>query len=279
MDLVTVTCSRDLKRTLLHSHSIEKFVVSRCTHWVIIEDNVLSVEQWQNYLAPYYKKHNLKIIANLLPHDTIQDGWQRQQILKFYASNYVQSDTYLILDSKNFFIKSVDLADWPIQEGCHSIASTSINSLFYTWVTYLTATYNLPDIKNHWDSTSPFRVKTNVVKEILKLDMIEMIKNCPNNSISEFLLYSQFVNPQELISTSEIVRIAFNSTELPTIDEFEQIKNNQDIKLLSVHWDAITGNSTDLLNPSKLDILHNFLISIGLNQLLVKDLKKFKSQL
>ena len=92
MDLVTVTCGRDKKIMGLQSHSIDKFIAKPCTHWVLIEDNTMSIEEWQSYLQPHYTRHSLKLIKNFLPEEDCVDtvvaqGWHRQQILKFMIAD------------------------------------------------------------------------------------------------------------------------------------------------------------------------------------------------
>ena len=103
MDLVTVTCDLDFNQMLLQAESISKFL-KPCTHWVVINDQHIDKEKWESALTPYYHNHTLKLFTpnwNSIPSDF---GWAKQQAYKFVVSKYVNDD-YLLLDSKNFFIK------------------------------------------------------------------------------------------------------------------------------------------------------------------------------
>ena len=66
MDLVTVACTRDKKLLELQAHSIDRFIEDTCTHWILIEDQNTSIDEWHALLNPYYKKHQLKIINNAI---------------------------------------------------------------------------------------------------------------------------------------------------------------------------------------------------------------------
>ena len=270
MDLVTVTCAHDLKSMLLQANSIDQFVKESCTHWVIIEDSNRSSVPWDQLLFPFYKNHNLKLINNFLPPDGTH-SWRRQQLLKFMIARQLRCDSYLILDSKNFFIKPIDLTQWPIAEGSHDVAKITPGTLAWNWLSYLEEKYKLPKLNFHWSSFTPYRVKTDTVREILKLDMVEMFKNIADQWVSEFILYSQFVNPPDPRPGVKVAKICFNSKELPTDDDLDNIKNSVDTKMLSVHRSAIYGNINDPRDENKLKLLRDFLVSINLDQQLIND--------
>lgn len=197
-NLVTVTCTRDLKQMILQSHSIDLFVTTPCTHWVFIEDTHLSEEAWLNVLNPYYKRHTLRLFYNYLKDFGKGLGWTRQQIIKLYAVKQVKDD-YLILDSKNFFIKSTNL-DWDLIESCgfreeiDNHNSELFGKSFYTFITE----YLGKDIGNTFYSPhTPFRVRKQVVRKLLKtLDLFEIYEKCISGGFgqSEFILYSFFTD-------------------------------------------------------------------------------------
>ena len=268
MDLVTVTCALDLPAVILQAHSIDQFVTNPVTHWIILEDDVLPSEQWQQDLAPFYTRHNLKLINNIALTQDLP-GWQRQQILKFMIAEHITVHDYLILDSKNFFIKSTNLDQWPIAEGCHDVTDTPPGCLFHPWMEYLTHNYNLPVYKHHWNSITPYRVKTETVKHILKLNLPEMFKNSPSTWISEFLLYSRFVNQQNITPGTKVANFYFNSQEMPTIDQLEAIRHDLDLVMLSVHRSAIFGNPNMAQDFNKLILMRDFLISVNLNRSII----------
>lgn len=195
-NLLTVTCTRDLKQMILQAHSIDVFVTTRCTHWVFIEDTETSREEWIDLLSPFYTRHTLKLVYNYLT-DFDHPGWYRQQILKLYAVKLIQDD-YLILDSKNFFIKSSNL-DWDLVESSGLVTNIkySIKGLFGDFQIFL-KDYLDKDIGDyHYEAWSPFKARKKIVKRILKeMDLFDCFKKCIDRKIypSEFGLYSWFTD-------------------------------------------------------------------------------------
>jgi hypothetical protein len=121
MELVTIACERDIQDLLLQAHSIDKFIQEPCHHWITVEDESLTPEEWHGILAPYYTRHKLHLTFSKRP-DLYFDapftvGYRRQQLLKLETAAKVTSDTSLVLDCKNFFIRSTKLSDWPYKNG------------------------------------------------------------------------------------------------------------------------------------------------------------------
>lgn len=110
MDLVTVTCFDDRHQMLLQAESIRKFL-EPCRHWVIINDPNPDQAFWKSLLSPFYKIHELKLLFpdwNTFPNGT---GHDKQQCYKLWISTFLNAN-YLVLDSKNFFVKPSKLTDW-----------------------------------------------------------------------------------------------------------------------------------------------------------------------
>ena len=123
MKLLTVACERDKDILLLHAESISLFL-EPCTHYIVINEEVPDINYWKELLQPYYSKHKLIILH--YPLETYiprwkngeqHIGWHRQQVLKLLAYKDIQDD-YLILDSKNIFIKNTSIEDFQGQLGC-----------------------------------------------------------------------------------------------------------------------------------------------------------------
>lgn len=200
MNLVTVTCERDHRILLLQAKSIQKFV-EKCTHWIIINDqNPYSID-WQSLLSPYYdnERHILKIIY----HDPkywklAHNGWIIQQILKLEAINFVQDD-YLLLDSKNFFVVTTDLATWK-NDGCGVLVSEQINSEVYEAWGITNQLYagrlGMPILKIYYATETPFFIKKEIVIDaITHTNFAEWFIKDSNfkPGPSEFLYYSYFL--------------------------------------------------------------------------------------
>ena len=135
--IVTVSCRRDLRQLVQQIESIELFVTKPITHWVIFTDlNVSPGRQlrWMKLLYPLYRRHILQPvwpedIGEL--HDTFTmtwmpdlpngkkpgDGWKIFQPLQFTIYKRIGTD-YLVLNTKNLFVKPTDLSSWDGQIGC-----------------------------------------------------------------------------------------------------------------------------------------------------------------
>lgn len=124
MKLLTIACERDKDILLLHAESISLFL-EPCTHYIVINEEDPDIQEWRNLLEPYYSNHELIIL-----HYPLQTyipkwkdgenylGWHRHQVLKILAFKDIQDD-YLILDSKNIFIKNTSLDMFKGQLGCN----------------------------------------------------------------------------------------------------------------------------------------------------------------
>ena len=107
-DLVTITCTRDRGIQELQSYSLDLMVMDPCNHYVVVEDGKVSMEQWRTMLSPYYTRHHLHLISgtSLLSSEyyvddsKIKNGWHRSAVLKLLIADKIQSNKYLIIDSK-----------------------------------------------------------------------------------------------------------------------------------------------------------------------------------
>lgn len=263
MDLVTVTWSSDLNFLKLQSFSINKFIQTPCVHWVIIEDDVINIDQWRQEIGSYYQNHTLKLIHHSeISSNKNNRGWIRQQVLKLQIAQYIESKSYLILDSKNFFINPTDLNDWPIVEGNGSLHfDLSEHPSWEEWVDYCALQTELNKPKIFWAPETPFRVDTSIVKEILKLDIDNMFNNCENPS--EFLLY-RFFSQTSIRAQERIVYTLWPGTTPPNIEILEEERKN--VIMFSLHKRFIKEN---LLSFS---IIADWLKRIGFPELLVSNL-------
>jgi hypothetical protein len=142
MDIVTLTCNRDIRQTIIQAESIQNFV-KPCRHWVVVnqyQPTESLKQRWRNYLKPFYKKHKLVLVfpQDLQTYNTSYEplldhqGYGNTGPLRnssywlgfkyqFTIAEQVQDD-YLCLNAKNFFIKPCNTADlrsiignsWPV---------------------------------------------------------------------------------------------------------------------------------------------------------------------
>lgn len=256
MDLVTVTCSIDVEPMIRQAKSINKFVQGQITHWVIIQDTILSISEWSKHLSHLYTYHNLKLISNDFKIIKNTGGWIQQQILKLGIADKIFADEYLILDSKNFFIKETNLDTWPIQEGNGIIFSTldfdyykSIINDYYKWlpwITQLSVILKKPIPAVLPNPITPFRVKTSIVKKILQdLDIVTFFQTNRRDP-SEFLLYGFYAD--NLIREPILPFKTYWKKCFITAQELELIHYDQNMKILGIHRECRDTNSITLVN-------------------------------
>lgn len=196
MDLVTVTCTRDFEQMILQAHSIDVFLTRPCRHWVFVEDQITELDTWRQALSPWYKKHKLELLpARHYDIPGINTGWDRQQLIKMEAAKFVRTNTYLVLDSKNFFVKPTNLYNWPVSEGNNLIYDIKRDQPFIPWLTTFCEDHELSFSSAACEPVTPFRLDTNTVLKLLDLDVSKIFNN-PEGGISEFVLYSIYTQSQ-----------------------------------------------------------------------------------
>ena len=199
-DLVTITYSQDCGIQMLQSYSVNLMVTAPCNHYVIVEDNKISIEEWHALLSPYYIRHTLHLISGrellsdeyYINDSRIKNGWHRQSALKLLIAKKIQSGKYLILDSKNIFICNQTLNDWPLSEGNGLLVDSTYKSLTPMWpeLDEFLIKNNIRKPDNVYDAATPFMVLTDVVKKVIKFDFLPLFFNKKNWWASEFFLYS-----------------------------------------------------------------------------------------
>jgi hypothetical protein len=123
MNLVTYTCSRDIRQMRLQAESIQQFLVTPCIHYVIVTDTgvtELRKKRWLKVLSPYYKKQQLRIwfpedLKNIIIPTDIQERRTFAYMLgqKYWLNMAKLTNTdFVLLVSKNFFIRPVLLSEW-----------------------------------------------------------------------------------------------------------------------------------------------------------------------
>lgn len=119
--LVVVACKRDHWEFELLVRSMNKFL-EPCKVIFVYNENVEHLKAWnkfyKNKCAPYLTAFDVKILVkddfwhttdenHLSPLEL--EGHVDQQVIKLGVSKYIETDYYVILDAKNFFIKSTSL--------------------------------------------------------------------------------------------------------------------------------------------------------------------------
>lgn len=210
--LVTVTYTGDKWLMLLQAHSIEKFVIDPITHYVILDDrtgNTTSEFEWKVLLEPIYKKHKLVLLTRENSPDIFLNddghlleglpvaGWTTQQYCKLAISKLIDTESYIVLDTKNIFIKNVNSSSL-VYEGSDQLMTYEHPAMEYfgPFVKHVCKTFNKPNPATFWFPGTPFGFKTSTIKTILENDITSLFLDQykKENPISEFVLYRCFVD-------------------------------------------------------------------------------------
>ena len=269
-NLVTVTCTRDKWNMILQAQSIDKFLNDNITHYVIIEDDQTSRQEWLDLLSPYYKKHQLILIdkqtnpqwypktRNLF--DNMQ-GWQVQQILKLSVSTLIDSDFYMNIDSKDVFIKPCTLSSLCFEGNAESIPFLGeyINDGFKFWIHKVSDYTGKKIPKTFWTYQTPFVFKTKVSQQIVNEINLEDLFLQVLQYQSEYLLYRFYSNDTPALNHPVPIYHRFMSPEqLELLDEKYNIES---IVIFTLHRHAFSEDNT---------LINKFLLSKGFDNKLIE---------
>ena len=273
-NLLTVTCTRDLKQMILQAHSIDVFVTTPCTHWVFIDDTDTSEEEWLDLLSPFYTRHTLKLFYNYL-RDFNYHGYFRQQLIKLYAVKLIQAD-YLVLDSKNFFIKSSTL-NWDFVEGNGFIRkdiykeTSGMKDFHY----FLKDRLDKDIDSSFYMAHTPFRFRKKILKKLLKeVDITRLFEEAITSRVPpfEFHLYRWFsnINLKDYHLPYLVWRnFATTSLTLWWHSQLDEVIPDK-IEILGMHRNLY------FVRDGKLENLISILVKKGLDQKILDDLINMK---
>jgi hypothetical protein len=202
MYLATVTCYRDFPQLLLQAESIQKFV-EPCKHVILVNQDNPDIDFYYRWLKPYYTKHELVVIPKIdyyypvkgLQNSTALLGsaleWRIQQLQKLLLA-YEFDEDYLLLDSKNFFVKPTKLEYWNHLYGSGSLgikpdifgANVYRNLLNVTDTTLL-------------KPATPFKIHKELLTSRCKKSELGYFLFAPEferSTTSEFIFYSVLIN-------------------------------------------------------------------------------------
>jgi hypothetical protein len=253
-------------------------VTAPCNHFVVVEDDKVSIEEWRTRLSPYYTRHHLHLISGtalLSPEyyasdSRIKNGWHRSAVLKLLIADKIQSKKYLIIDSKNFFVHKQLLNDWPLTDG-NGIVEV-YNSYSWKEVDEFCLKHNISIPTEVYNSSTPFIVDTAIVKKLIKFDILPLFFNKLDWWSSELFLYSIFTqHAGNKLTVEPTPNITFWNTERQLDTEIlTDIYTWPNMKMFGLHRDIL-----------KLEIdlteLINFLVNIGFNgNIVAAVLKQYK---
>lgn len=280
MYLATVTCNRDFHQMLLQAESIQRFL-HPCKHVIIINEAYPDIDFWYRWLRPYYTNHELLIIPKIYHeyptningardiHGDINEnykGWTSQQLQKMLLAYHFEDD-YLLLDSKNFFIKETHISEWNNVIGSDSFQKFQEGDHFQsTYKKYVNVFGK--ELEYFLGPHTPFKINREIL--ITKCSISELAYKLfypkfYNNPISEGIFYSFLVgdeiNKYRSMDSRRQRSVTIWETDNNPTAKMAEIILNPDIKVTGIHRNVLSTISANDL--AVLEIALNSPTGIG----------------
>ena len=263
MDLVTIACERDIQDLLLQAHSIDKFIDRPCRHWITVEDESLTPEEWHGLLSSYYTRHKLFLTFSKRPdlhfNEPFNLGWRRQQKLKLQTGAITGADRVMVLDAKNFFIRPTVLDDITLRHGNGRYA-TELPPMAKLWNDFLVNELQLPS-----PVLKPAPLSTPTIYDVSVLQSLD-IENIFERDVvpaGEVLYY--FFHVKDFDPPSDVLLGALRYNDNPN-DIVNHIRKAQNSFTHGLHRRARKE-----MNDFAKSLYTDWLISLGLNSMLVNN--------
>lgn len=273
--IVTVTCKNDFTSMLRQAESIQKFV-EPCEHLVIIEDENFDKRFWIKHLSKYYTNHKLVLKSYNHFLRIPQSGWVRQQALKLLAALDCP-DEYLILDTKDFFIRPCKLADWNGFLGSNDIEDIDyyfdIPSPTKKWRLKTAIAYseyfNTELLTRIFNPITPFVIDARYIDKNYIHNHIDWFLGCFKDDACEFIFYTYIA--RDLIQEFKqhkfkSVKLCDAPSMLSNFDAYvkqglEKASNDENVIVVAIHRDIILN-----LNEEQKSYINGWIRSVGLTQ-------------
>lgn len=270
MDLVTVACERDIQDLLLQAHSIDKFIQEPCHHWITVEDESLTPDEWHGILSPYYTRHKLNLTFSKRPdlefYEPFNLGWRRQQELKLTAVANCVSDRAMVLDAKNFFIRPTILEDISIRHG-NGRYTDVLPPMAKLWHDYLCDELKIPSPpKFPAPLSTPTIYDVNLVKRI-PIEGVFLQDVVPAGEVLYYFFHveDQFDAPSDILLGA--LMVVDDPNDIPS--KIEEARNS--------YTHGLHRRFRNMMPEISKQIYENWLISLGLNKALVKNYVYYNS--
>jgi hypothetical protein len=272
MFLATVTCNRDFQQLLLQAESIGKFL-EPCTHVIIINEPNPDLNFYYKWLVPYYRNHNLLIYPAIELSKSYPDGnpiysWTTQQVHKLLIAHgiyYKSDEDYVLLDSKNFFIKPTKLSDFKNMIGSGILIEEHIGA-FPEANSYYADLFNTTPLKKYLSTTTPFKIQSSIIRMATTVESIKQIFLYGHDNrikivkASEFIFYSYLIRDKlENFKGNELARGIWTD-DIHNLATVLYGTSSSNYKIFNVHRKVLFG-----IHPSGLDFINDWLYNdIGL---------------
>jgi len=232
MNIITVTCLEDYKDLVVQIKSLDLFWLEPTRHIVVVEDGSISNPLWSQLSST---RHTIEVVEG--PGYANLRGWVRQQILKLWVAEHVDSLSYLVLDSKNFFIKPISA--WPFAHGngqgglWDPAMMTEDSPSFYPFALHASRITGKDIPARVWAPVTPFVVTTDIARNILREDIGAIFAF---DKPSEFILYSFWDTPTEA-DARDPVHLTFWPNSAPFLKDSLEKDVPEQVVVLALHRD------------------------------------------
>jgi hypothetical protein len=273
MYLATVTCDRDFSQLLLQAESIQKFL-EPCKHVIIINEYRPDFDFYKRWLEPYYTKHELVLLPRIdysypiegfktsLHNSGTAVEWRRQQLQKLLLA-YEFEDDYVLLDSKNFFVKDTSLMyynNFNFYGSGYSMEVRQNDPHFkITFETYKTI-LKVSQCTKTTGITTPYKIHRNLLIDRIKKEELGYYLFAPeyikDGVTSEFMFYSVLIHDKiaELKEHHPTKTFwAYDPHPDHLYKELQLLTNNQTF-VIGFHRDFL-----NTISQEHLDIINNWL--------------------
>lgn len=256
MYLATVTCYRDFPQLLLQAESIQKFV-EPCKHVIVINQDNADVDFYYRWLKPYYTNHELVIIPKIdyfYPVKGLKSSleligtsveWRIQQLQKLLLA-YEFDDNYVLLDSKNFFVKPININYW---DNPNILGSGKLNN-FDGWNNSCASRYRkILNVTNDLTlaPATPFKIDRDLLVGRCKKEELGYFLFAPefDSSItSEFIFYSVLINDKlqqcHDWPAKDVARVLWEDSVNYLQNELATVQNSPQVYISGFHRDLLS---------------------------------------
>ena len=291
-DLVTLTCNKERHLLLLQAESIQKFL-EPCIHWIVVNEKNVNIESWEEILNPFYDKHELQILTQEMLFENKENihGFNTQQVCKLAIAKLIKDD-YLILDSKNLFIKPTSIKEWDDIIGSGIIEFIDEPPEDYekyqpyrrgndkAWTNAIAQYKNMLNVEPSYFlmPITPFKIEYDILEKSNLLDDIFYKLLFVDNKIvrygaSEFILYSFLANHKIIpgkntiidhssIKSSTLSHLHFEwyVKDIVTFEHFNTKMSNLNLKVLGIH-----RNFLKKCGPEHIKVINKYLKKLEFN--------------
>lgn len=196
IDLITVVFRDEVPALKIQARSIDEYVSATDINCitVVVNDDVDVIDLID---TAWWGRHQSKVVIVPRSFDTTVLGWESQQLCKLLAAADSKSPWSMVLDSKTWFIRPLEMTKLFDSIGRAQVGVIPVFPQFIPSQKFVEKLYNVDLSKTIGPGGVPYMFHTNTVNEMIAgienfVDFFQINVKYPN-LITEFHLYSGYV--------------------------------------------------------------------------------------